>query len=477
MLNRISAALVRYGSQTVETVLTSLLSSQTRTFEKVSDVAATAPAFEGEIVIARYAAKSDVAGVEGSPVGGGMFIAFNDRFNKVVDGGVFLGSPHPTLKWKRHGFTEYHASFWGVIPDYVTDNADAIDRAHNFAAREKIIIQYPAGFISTSKPFPIYTHMGARGYGRGDQTIIHKTTNAGYDFKNASGVTVESHDALMVAVPANFDRASPYMDSFCTNWTLEGFIFRRAGLTLQNYPTKRPSVGAMLAKSASFKMYRVNFEGGYIGVKAYVNFSCIFHQVGVSNWKGMGYTGYELQDYRAGGFMSSGTSIVADLMQFSGFQYAMFLAGLQYSSFRCCTFENLGPTSGETYSYAVKLINPYSLAFTSCATEFAEGQIQISMAANPSFRGSCTFDEWFLVDAQNPKAATPIIDVDNVAVARCTVKIRGGDFTRVVAKTPNLAAPKAAGNNDSVVFTEGTTGARKADWTITGGAKVYDLEP
>lgn len=453
----------------------SQLESITKQVEKVSDLVNLMPEKEGQVVLAKYAVMPAAHGITVGPVGGGTFIAFNDLDNVTKDGGVFVDSPHATLKWKRINFTSYDPQFWGVIADGITDNAAAIEKAHKFAASKRIILDYPPGIIMTSKTVPIYDSMGMRGTSRQEGTAIQKTTNDLHYYYNADGSLAHSVNALVATNPVKWDRASPYMESFCNHWTLENIMFRRNGLTEATWEADHPYYGLYAPKAASFRVHRCNFEGAFVGIGGYVHFSANISYVGCTNWKGKGYAGYQLEDFRDGNLMSAGTSMILDTFQARGMQFGIQCSRLQYSTFRACSFEEISPTKGETISYAVKFIDPFSITLDVCATEFVTGgQIQLGAHPNPGFRPSIAINNWFCVDQQNPAVPHPIIDIDNGGVVQYTVDIVGGDLT-LPPSAPNITAPKASGAGVKV-FTRATTGATKNLWVNTGAAQIFDPE-
>lgn len=453
------------------------LSGTLRVVDSVKDLESLVPQQDGEIVIARWAAYPKLVGVNCGPVGGGMFIAYNDNPAVPKDGGFFVDSPSPTLKWRRMAENTgyYPVAWWGVIPDHYTDNADNITRAHNFAKRAWRVLQYDFGTYLTSKAVPIYSRMGIKGTGRADGTVIAKTTNDAFNLLKADGTVGEAVDALAVMVPDAYDRASPYMDSFCIHGRIEDIMFRRNGLSEANYNTMRPQYGLFMNKGGSPVLKHINFEGAYIGIRAYVCFSSTISAVATTNWRGKGYAGLYIEDYRDGSLMSSGTSNDIRLFQARGYQHGVSMSRMQYTTMVNCSVEECFKSPGETYAYAYKFIDPFSIHLSTCATEFVEGgQIQITGFANPGLRPSITITEYLAVDQQNPATAHNIIDIDNGGVARCTVKVIGGDWTHD-PRTPNVGAPRAAGSG-TVVTTIGTTGAEGPNWLLSGGAKVVDIE-
>lgn len=447
-----------------------------RVIESTSELSTIEPLYDGEVVRVKYAAKPAVAGVDCGIVGGGEFVAYNDKQNYHKDGGVYIDSPHATLKWKRINFTQYDPCFWGVIPDHVTDNADAIQRAHLFAKANKVNLYYPKGVILTSKPVPIYDSMGIFGQGRQEGTAIQKTTNDTYSYIGKLGTVVETVNALVVCIPEAYDRADHSMASFCNHWTISGIIFRRNGLSEATYDIDKPQYGLFAPKCASFLLERTNFEGGYFGIKGYVHFSACIRNVGVTNWRGKGYAGYHLEDYRDGSLMSSGTSMIYDTLQVRGYCFGQTLSRLQYSELRCCTYEEISPCAGEQHSYALDIKDPFSIVVNACATEFVKGgQIRLGAFANPSFKPSISINNWFAVDQQNPDTPHRIISIDNGGVTRYTVDIVGGDWTLDV-RCPNIQKACVSGNESCIVFTRATTGLTKNDWEVQSSAKVFDPE-
>ena len=432
-------------------------------FLNLSELRAKAPEAAGQIV---YVASAASATATEKHYGGGYFQSFDNSTSPIADdGGIVIVPATGTLAWRRINFTEYDAHFWGVKADDVTDNADAIERAMNFARSEKVVIEFPEGNILTSRPIPIYSYTGIRGKGRADTTVFQKTTNTPFEYKNGNTV-VYTVNCLVAFIPETWDRASPNMSSFCHTGRLENARFIRQGLQVANI-SDAPAVGVFLAKAASPVLRNINIEGGVIGLQAFVTFSGVWEMVGITQWNTYGFAGVLIQDFRDGILHNAGTSMSMNLVQVRGYQFGFQIARLQYTTMINCTVEEGYPQVGnaERKVYAYDYTDPFSVTMSGCATEFiAGGQIRVLPFTNPSFRPTLNVEGYIPIDQQNPEVSTPMFYVDSGGSIPMYVVFMGCELSRDTTK-PNNAAPIVSGTNAKVIV----TGCHGENWTTSSG--------
>ncbi|WMX18832.1 tailspike [Escherichia phage vB_EcoP_PAS7] len=396
-------------------------------------------------------------------LGGGQFQAVNNLQAEPDDGGIVVHSTHPTLVWKRINFTAYDMQFWGVVADASTDNAAAITRATQYARRNRIVLEAPAGSIHTSEMVPLYDNMGIRGHGRAENTVFYKTTNNGFNYTK-NGVTVLTVDALAGFVPKEWDLADYEIKSFCVHAQLIGCMFRRLGLSAENVATTRPQYGLHIGKAATAVVRQCTFEGGYIGIKGYNVFSSVFESVAAVQFNGYGYAGVSISDYRNSTLYNSGTSLDMRIVQVRGYQFGFELDRLQYSTLIDCTAEEIVPMAGETTSYAFSMYDPFCITMLNCATEFVKGgQIRVLGFANPSFRPQLKVTGFIAIDQQNPAALTPIYLVDNGGTTGMNVVIEASELSRNTALSNN-GQPSVQGAGAKVIL----IGCSGEDWVASG---------
>lgn len=392
--------------------------------------------------------------------GGGYFQSFDNSASPVEDdGGIVIVPALGNIAWRRINFTVYDMCFWGVKPDGKTDNAEAITRATSYAKNNRVILEAPRGDIHTSEAVPIYDNMGIKGQGKAESTVFYKTTNNKFKLKKDGNVALEV-DALCVFVPEKWDVVDYHMVSFCQRGVLERCMFRRLGLTQNNVTAIRPYYGLFLGKAASPYIREVQFEGAFIGIKAFCAFSGIMESVGVSQWNGYGYAGVDFSNYIDGIHNMTGTSMDMRLVQVRGFQFGFTISKLQYSTFIDCTAEEISPLDGETISYAFDFKDPYCISMLNCATEFITGgQINVVGLANPSFARALKITGYLPIDQQNPISPTPMFSVDSTTGDVMNVVIDACDITRQL-NNANLTAPVVIGANAKVIV----IGCAGEDW-------------
>ena len=468
------AEMVGYGETTVKGALDELNQANSGLYDKdgfnlvgrflnLSELRSKVPVSAGQIV---YVASAASATATEKHYGGGYFQSFDNSTSPIADdGGIVIVPATGTLAWRRINFTEYDAHFWGVKADDVTDNADAIERAMNFARSEKVVIEFPEGNILTSRPIPIYSYTGIRGKGRADTTVFQKTTNTPFEYKNGNTV-VYTVNCLVAFIPETWDRASPNMSSFCHTGRLENARFIRQGLQVANI-SDAPAVGVFLAKAASPVLRNINIEGGVIGLQAFVTFSGVWEMVGITQWNTYGFAGVLIQDFRDGILHNAGTSMSMNLVQVRGYQFGFQIARLQYTTMINCTVEEGYPQVGnaERKVYAYDYIDPFSVTMSGCATEFiAGGQIRVLPFTNPSFRPTLNVEGYIPIDQQNPEVSTPMFYVDSGGSIPMYVVFMGCELSRDTTK-PNNAAPIVSGTNAKVIV----TGCHGENWTTSSG--------
>ncbi|MEX9354994.1 phage tailspike protein [Proteus mirabilis] len=401
--------------------------------------------------------------------GGGHFQSFDNSASHVEDdGGIVIVPASGDIAWRRINFTAYDMCFWGVKPDGKTDNAEAITKATNYAKNNRVILEAPRGDIHTSEAVPIYDNMGIKGQGKAESTVFYKTTNNKFKLKKDGNVALEV-DALCVFVPEKWDVVDYHMVSFCQRGVLERCMFRRFGLTQNNVIDIRPYYGLFLGKAASPYIREVQFEGAFIGIKAFCAFSGIIESVGVSQWNGYGYAGVDFSNYINGIHNMTGTSMDMRLVQVRGFQFGFTIYKLQYSTLIDCTAEEISPLDGETTSYAFDFKDPYCISMLNCATEFITGgQINVVGLANPSFARALKITGYLPIDQQNPVSPTPMFSVNSTTGDVMNVVIDACDITRQLNNV-NLIAPVVIGTNAKVIV----IGCAGEDWVaISGGSFI-----
>ena len=397
--------------------------------------------------------------------GGGYFQSFDNSVSPVEDdGGIVIVPASGNIAWRRINFTVYDMCFWGVKPDGKTDNAEAITKATNYAKNNRVILEAPRGDIHTSEAVPIYDNMGIKGQGKAESTVFYKTTNNKFKLKKDGNVALEV-DALCVFVPEKWDAVDHHMVSFCQRGVLERCMFRRFGLTQNNIAAVRPYYGLFLGKAASPYIREVQFEGAFIGIKAFCAFSGIMESVGVSQFNGHGYAGIDFSNYIDGIHHMTGTSMDMRLVQVRGFQYGFTISKLQYSTLIDCTAEEISPMNGEKTSYAFDFKDPYCISMLNCATEFITGgQIYVAGLENPSFARALKITGYLPIDQQNPISPTPMFSVDSTTGNTMNVVIDACDITRQLNNT-NLTTPVVIGANAKVIV----IGCAGEDWVTSSG--------
>ncbi|WP_336709643.1 MULTISPECIES: phage tail protein [unclassified Cedecea] len=468
------AGLIGHGAGTVEDSLVSLEDktgfNAVGRFLNLAELRATVPTSAGMIV---YVASSASTTHAESHVGGGYFESVDNTQAWPDDGGIVIKPATGTIVWKRINFTLYDMQFWGVKADGVTDNAAAITKATDYARANRIILEAPAGSINTSKTVPIYDNMGIRGFGKAEATVFYKTTNDKIDLTK-NGAVVLQVDALCAFVPKQWDISDFSMQSFCANGRIENCMFRRHGLTESNVLAIKPQYGLFLGKAAAPVARQSVFECADIGCFSYCPFSGVMEMLGFPQYAGKGFAGVFFEDFRGGQIRVIGTSMDMRLVQINGYQFGFRMSGMQYTTMTNCTAENCTPMAGETVSYAFDFVNPYCIIMNTCATEeCVGGQIRVSVQGNPSFRPSLIVNGFLPIGQHNPRAPTPIINIDNIGIVESSVIINGGDLA-IAPGLPNLTVPVASGSGQKVRMI-GVNGSPKSIWNISAGADVQEF--
>lgn len=442
--------------------------------DTIANLRLVSPTAVGDVVYVRSAIVTPV-GVYGY-FGGGYFAAYDNTQANIDDGGVFIGSPHPTLDWQRINFTEYDLRFWGVITDLASfDNAPSITLATNFAKARKVLLHAPVGNIYTSEMVPVYNNMGITGQGAAEQTVFYKTTNNAFPYK-ANGNTVFTVDALVGFVPKTSIAGGSVVDgeTHTARPHLSKCMFRRAGLTAANYATTRPAVGLFAGSMAGGLVSDVTLEGGYIGVQGWTCYLATMERLFVNNYPGKGFTAFTFSAYTAppAGIRTSGTSLDMRLVNARGYQLGFEMIGQQYTSMTCCTVEECEPMAGETFAVAFRFVNPYSITMDACATEGVKGtQIQVTNAAPISYKASLVVQNYIAIDQRNPvTAGTKFIEIDSGAVGTLNVTFIGGDLTRDVLLS-NLVQGVVSGTGSKAI----KIGAGGLVLTAASGGLFSDL--
>ena len=431
----------------------SVSQNERRNIDNIAELRLTTPKGLGEVVYVRSSIDTP-AGVYGY-FGGGHFAAYDNTQANIDDSGVFIGSPHPTLKWQRINFTEYDMRFWGLITDIASfDNAPAITLATDFAKARKVLLHVPAGNVYTSEMIPVYDNMGITGQGAAEQTVFYKTSNNAFAYK-ANGNTAFTVDALVGFVPKKSVAGGSMVDSqtHTARPHLSKCMFRRNGLTEANYDSTRPTVGLFLGSMAGGCVSDVTVEGAYNAIQGWTCYLATIERLFANNFPGKGFTGFGLQAYSAApvGHKTAGTSLDMRLVSIRGYQIGFEMIGQQYTSMTCCTVEECQPLVGEPNAIAFRFVNPYSITMDSCATEGVTGtQISVTHGSPVSYKSSLVVQNYLAIDQRNPVSpTTQFIFIDSGGTGTLNVTFIGGDLTRnaiqpnLIAGTVNGAGAKA----------------------------------
>ena len=398
--------------------------------------------------------------------GGGLFQSI-PREGQVNDYGIVVFPVEEGLYcWKRLNVTTYEAEFWGVVPDGSTDNAVAIQRAMDYAKRNKVIIDFPAGNIHTSVAVPIYDNCGIRGKGRAESTVFYKTSNSYTQVGPSYSV-----DALCVFIPSVWDLSDHEMKSYCSHAHVSKCMFRRLGMSASTAESIAPQYGLFLGKAASPVVEDCIFEGGKTGLKAYNAFSGGIIRTSFVQFNRVGITGFDISYYNSetGVLYQSGTSMDIRNVGIRGYQTGFSLGRLQHSTMTDCSVEEVFPRPEGGEAWAFEFIDPYMISMNGCATEFISGgQIKVRGFTNPSFSAALNVTGYVAIDQQNPSISTPYYNIDG-----------GGNVLNVVfqscelgkASLANLTNPVVGSANTKVIYI-GTTGV---DPTVSGGGSFVKL--
>ncbi|MDK1283141.1 phage tail protein, partial [Cronobacter sakazakii] len=392
-------------------------------------------------------------------VGGGFFQSVDNVQNWPDDGGIVIKPATGTLVWKRINFTAYDMQFWGVKPDGVTDNAEAITKACGYAKNNHVELVFPSGNVKSSEAFPFHSKMSVRGAGR-ESSFFSKTTNNKY-FVDASLQV----DALLVMLPDVYNPAGHEMDTFCFKPKIEGITFQRDSLTVDNLC----NYGMWGQKLAAPIIRDANFYGAYIGLYGEVWFLFEAKSVQCFGVPGRSYAGVSIAKSVNGKYVSSGTSLNFDLVNVVGFANAFIIANMSYSSLRNCTGENISRLNSEPDACVFSFINPYGINMTACSSEGADAIIiRVIVADNISGSATLVVDSYQMVNDTNPAVPTRPFYVDSANAGVVNVTFVGGDIR---TGGSNYLPPLASGTNCNIKVVGASTNA----WYILSGATYREL--
>lgn len=462
------AALIGYEDGTVKSALDELsadsaeLSAKTGfnaigRFLNLSELRAQAPSSAGQIV---YVASAASATATEKHYGGGHFQSFDNSTSPIADdGGIVIVPTTGTLAFFFKQKTAYEMQFWGVKPDGVTDNAEAITKACGYAKNNHVELVFPSGNVKSSEAFPFHSKMSVRGAGR-ESSFFSKTTNNKY-FVDASLQV----DALLVMLPDVYNPAGHEMDTFCFKPKIEGITFQRDSLTVDNLC----NYGMWGQKLAAPIIRDANFYGAYIGLYGEVWFLFEAKSVQCFGVPGRSYAGVSIAKYVNGKYVSSGTSLNFDLVNVAGFANAFIIANMSYSSLRNCTGENISRLNSEPGACVFSFINPYGINMTACSSEGADAIIiRVIVADNISGSATLVVDSYQMVNDTNPAVPTRPFYVDSANSGVVNVTFVGGDIR---TGGSNYLPPLASGTNCNIKVVGASTNA----WDIFSGATYREL--
>ncbi|EOZ7933966.1 phage head-binding domain-containing protein [Cronobacter sakazakii] len=415
------------------------------------------PLVAGEIV---YVASAASATATEKHYGGGYFQSFDNSTSQIADdGGIVIVPSTGTLAWRRINFTAYDMQFWGVKPDGVTDNAEAITKACGYAKNNHVELVFPSGNVKSSEAFPFHSKMSVRGAGR-ESSFFSKTTNNKY-FVDASLQV----DALLVMLPDVYNPAGHEMDTFCFKPKIEGITFQRDSLTVDNLC----NYGMWGQKLAAPIIRDANFYGAYIGLYGEAWFLFEAKSVQCFGVPGRSYAGVSIAKSVNGKYVSSGTSLNFDLVNVVGFANAFIIANMSYSSLRNCTGENISRLNSEPGACVFSFINPYGINMTACSSEGADAIIiRVIVADNISGSATLVVDSYQMVNDTNPAVPTRPFYVDSANAGVVNVTFVGGDIR---TGGSNYLPPLASGPNCNIKVVGASTNA----WDILSGATYREL--
>lgn len=459
------ASLVGYGDETVKDALDTLRSDLAAddgfrhigNFLNLEALRDSMPLVAGEIV---YVASAASATATEKHYGGGYFQSFDNSTSQIADdGGIIIVPSTGTLAWRRINFTAYDMQFWGVKPDGVTDNAEAITKACGYAKNNHVELVFPSGNVKSSEAFPFHSKMSVRGAGR-ESSFFSKTTNNKY-FVDASLQV----DALLVMLPDVYNPAGHEMDTFCFKPKIEGITFQRDSLTVDNLC----NYGMWGQKLAAPIIRDANFYGAYIGLYGETWFLFEAKSVQCFGVPGRSYAGVSIAKSVNGKYVSSGTSLNFDLVNVVGFANAFIIANMSYSSLRNCTGEYISRLNSEPGACVFSFINPYGINMTACSSEGADAIIiRVIVADNISGSATLVVDSYQMVNDTNPAVPTRPFYVDSANAGVVNVTFVGGDIR---TGGSNYLPPLASGSNCNIKVVGASTNA----WDILSGATYREL--
>lgn len=459
------ASLVGYGDETVKDALDTLRSDLAAddgfrhigNFLNLEALRDSMPLVAGEIV---YVTSAASATATEKHYGGGYFQSFDNSTSQIADdGGIIIVPSTGTLAWRRINFTAYDMQFWGVKPDGVTDNAEAITKACGYAKNNHVELVFPSGNVKSSEAFPFHSKMSVRGAGR-ESSFFSKTTNNKY-FVDASLQV----DALLVMLPDVYNPAGHEMDTFCFKPKIEGITFQRDSLTVDNLC----NYGMWGQKLAAPIIRDANFYGAYIGLYGETWFLFEAKSVQCFGVPGRSYAGVSIAKSVNGKYVSSGTSLNFDLVNVVGFANAFIIANMSYSSLRNCTGEYISRLNSEPGACVFSFINPYGINMTACSSEGADAIIiRVIVADNISGSATLVVDSYQMVNDTNPAVPTRPFYVDSANAGVVNVTFVGGDIR---TGGSNYLPPLASGSNCNIKVVGASTNA----WDILSGATYREL--
>ncbi|AXX02805.1 phage tail protein [Cronobacter sakazakii] len=417
------------------------------------------PLVAGEIV---YVASAASATATEKHYGGGYFQSFDNSTSQIADdGGIVIVPSTGTLAWRRINFTAYDMQFWGVKPDGVTDNAEAITAAMTYMKSKTGSIRFPAGVVLSSQPLPIWSECTIIGAGR---SVSHfkKTTNNGYQV--AAGVSV---DALLVCLPNIYNPAGHTMDTFCMRPDVRGISLWRQNATSVN----KAAYGIWGHKIAQGNFEDMLVAGGNIGFFGRNVFLMTQKHVSYSGVIGS-YAGVYIANGDSGGYHSAGTTCNFLQVGCGGYNFGFFLAGMSSTVLTQCDTEAIAKGVGETQAVAYKWINPMNCNMTACYTEGVDGTVLDVANANViSQAHTLVVDSFNITPDAGFSSPQRLMRVDSVSAGTLEVTFIGGDVRYALVGTKNMLPPLVTGANAKVRL----IGTISNPWDVAGSGAVVSL--
>ncbi|MEL4013317.1 tail fiber/spike domain-containing protein, partial [Dryocola clanedunensis] len=411
------ASLVGYEDETVESALDDLYTGRDKDgFNKVgrflnlAELRAFPPKAIGDVVYAVSAASTSYSDIH---YGGGNFQAV-DKGALVDDGGVTIVPTTGALAWKRMFDGMVSALYFGLKPDGISDNNEALNIAANYGRDKKCTIQLPPGNILSAGALPVYKASGFIGSGR-KQTVFIKTTHDG--FPVASGV---SPDALCVVLGDSYDPNDDTGASDCSWAKLQGLTLTKSGVTARS---DCPMYGIWAPRVNTSRFIDISVEYGYYGYWSVSSWSNTFENMQILGMSEIQFAGFHVSREASGTFILSGTSNILNNVGIANYQIGFKIDAMQYTTMNSCSADSIKPMIGtsETNASAYSFINPHGITMNSCGSEDVSGE-RLSIV----MKNIAAFDATMVVNAyqgqiipSNPKASgTPIyrIQSENTAM-------------------------------------------------------------